>query len=60
VSEGDPDRITPQGLRALNEAFGAFFHYPADQVRRSVEGLRAIMDGRTSNPAAIFMGAPKE
>jgi hypothetical protein len=60
VSEGDPERITAHGWRALNEAAGAFLHYPADQTRRTLEGLQAIMEGKTSNPAAIFMGAPRE
>lgn len=45
---------------ALNEAAGLVFHYPAGQVRRTLEGVSAIIDGRTQNPGAIVTGAPEE
>lgn len=46
--------------RALNDAAGILFHYPAGQVRRTVEGVDALNEGDTKNPAAVLFGAPKQ
>lgn len=46
--------------RALNQAAGILFHYPAGQVKRSTEGFAAMMEGETSNPMALLVGPPKE
>lgn len=46
--------------KALNDAAGILFHYPAGQVRRAVEGGFALSEGDTKNPAAVLFGAPKQ
>jgi len=46
--------------RALNDSAGILLHYPAGQVRRTVEGYMALQEGRTQNPMALVVGAPKE
>lgn len=39
---------------------GTMLHYPAGQVRRTIEGMVAIMEGRTENPTALIVGPPKD
>jgi hypothetical protein len=46
--------------RSLNDTAGILLHYPAGQVRRTVEGFDAIVEGKTINPLALVLGAPKE
>jgi len=46
--------------KALNDTAGAVFHYPAGQVRRTLEGMAALMEGRTENPVALLTGPPKD
>jgi hypothetical protein len=60
VVEQDPAKLTEASLRALNDAAGAFFHYPAGQVRRTYEGIVALAEGRTQNPFAVITGAPED
>ena len=45
-------------LVALNSAAGVIFRYPAGQVQRTVDGWVALMDGQTTNPAALLVGTP--
>ncbi len=45
--------------RALNDAAGIILHYPAGQVNRTAAGYVALQEGRTSNPMALIVGAPK-
>ena len=47
-------------VKALNQAAGVLFRYPAGQVQRTVDGFVALQEGRTSNPAALLFGAPKK
>lgn len=53
-------KLTEETVRAGSEAVGAIFHLPTAQVRRSVEGAIALIEGRTQNPAALLVGAPRE
>jgi len=46
--------------KALNGTAGILLHYPAGQVRRTVEGFNAIVEGQTKNPMALLVGPPKE
>ena len=55
AEQGEPDAAF---WRSLNDTAGAVFHYPAGQVKRSVEGFAALIEGRTSNPGALISGAP--
>lgn len=56
VEQGEPDAAF---WRSLNDTAGAVFHYPAGQVKRTVEGFAALVEGKTSNPFALISGAPK-
>lgn len=57
VEQGEVDAPL---LKRLNNAAGILFHYPAGQVNRTVEGFNAMYEGKTSNPMALLLGAPKE
>ena len=46
--------------KALNDVAGILLHYPAGQVRRTAEGLAALIEGDTKNPASLLFGAPKQ
>jgi hypothetical protein len=54
--QGDTDEAF---WRAWNATGGVFFHYPAGQVDRTVRGMKALIDGETSNPAAVLFGPPR-
>lgn len=56
AEQGEPDAAF---WRSLNDTAGAVFHYPAGQVKRTVEGFAALLEGKTSNPGALISGAPK-
>lgn len=45
--------------KALDNTGGVLFHYPAGQINRTASGLNALLEGRTENPMALVMGAPK-
>lgn len=57
IEQGEPDAAF---WRGLNETAGLIFHYPAGQVRRTLEGAVALSEGKTENPGALIVGAPKE
>lgn len=57
VSNGKADK---QLLKAMNSAGGILFHYPSGQVQRTIDGITAIADGKTANPAAIVLGPPRK
>ena len=57
VEQGEVDAPL---LKRLNNAAGILFHYPAGQVNRAVEGYIALSEGKTANPMALLVGAPKE
>jgi len=44
--------------KALNNAAGIIFHYPAGQLQNTVLGLMALANGETSNPGAVVVGPP--
>ena len=46
--------------RSLNDASGMLFHYPATQVRRTIEGMAALADGKSENPAVLLGGPSRE
>lgn len=56
IEQGEPDAAF---WRSLNDTAGAVFHYPAGQVKRTIEGFAALVEGKTANPMALIAGAPK-
>ncbi len=46
--------------RSLNDVAGVILHYPAGQAKRTIEGVAAWAEGRTSNPAAVLTGPPRD
>ena len=44
--------------KALNNAGGTLFHYPAAQINRTAQGLAALMQGDTRNPLVLLAGPP--
>jgi hypothetical protein len=46
--------------RALNDVGGVLLHYPAGQVKRTIEGIAALAEGKTQNPGAVMTGAPRK
>lgn len=56
VKQGEADEAL---FKAINSAAGVIFRYPAGQVARTVDGWVALQEGRTANPAALLVGAPK-
>jgi hypothetical protein len=46
--------------KQLFAAAGILFRFPASQVQRTIDGIAALEEGETSNPAAILFGPPRE
>lgn len=46
-------------MKAANNVAGNILHYPSGQINKTVEGAAALIEGKTENPAALFVGAPK-
>ena len=57
VKQGEVDTAL---WTAANQVGGILFRYPAAQVERTVNGWIALREERTSNPAAVFVGPPRE
>jgi len=57
VEQGELDEAF---FRAVNQAGGILFRYPAAQIQRTVDGIAALEEGRTSNPLAILFGPPQK
>jgi hypothetical protein len=57
VEQGEADDAF---WRALNNASGVLFHYPAAQIDRTVRGIEAIANGETYNPLALAVGPPRK
>jgi hypothetical protein len=55
AGEGDFDA---DFWKTANQLGGIYFHYPALQIQRTVEGAIALMQQRTRNPAAVLVGPP--
>jgi hypothetical protein len=57
VEQGEIDEAL---VKSANQTAGILFHYPAGQVQRMLDGYVAMSEGKTSNPASLIMGPPKE
>jgi conjugative element/phage-associated large polyvalent protein len=57
VGQGEVDQAA---FNALLQTAGVLFRFPAAQVQRTIDGYAALEEGRTSNPGALLVGAPKE
>lgn len=55
AQQGDADEAF---FKAVNNAAGILFHYPAGQVQRTWLGVEALADGKTKNPMVILTGPP--
>ncbi|MBI2749750.1 MAG: hypothetical protein HYX43_10545 [Burkholderiales bacterium] len=56
IGQGEADMAL---FKAADSVAGIFFHYPAGQINKSVEGVAAIVEGKTRNPVAVLAGPPK-
>jgi GNAT superfamily N-acetyltransferase len=56
IEQAEQREVDAAALRALNATAGILFHYPAGQVQRTVEGVVALSEGDTENPAALAAG----
>ena len=57
LHQGEWDRAL---RKAIVSTVGVLKHLPAGQINRTLDGIVALMDGRTSNPTAVLFGAPKK
>jgi len=55
VKQGELDTAL---IKAFNDTAGILLHYPAGQVRRTLDGIAALAEGKTANPMAIITGPP--
>lgn len=53
IGQGELDSAL---AKAANNTAGILFHYPAGQVQRTVQGVSALVEGRTRNPLAPVTG----
>jgi hypothetical protein len=56
ISQGDVDRPL---LRAVVNVASVGFHLPGAQINRTIDGIIAINEGDTQNPAALLFGAKR-
>lgn len=49
-----------KAAKTAAEVVGQFYGVPVYQVEHSAQGIEAIMDGKTTNPLAVGVGAPKQ
>jgi hypothetical protein len=56
VSQGELDR--PLTRKAI-DVVGILTHLPSGQINRSLDGVLALFEGETANPAAVLLGAPR-
>jgi len=47
-------------FRTANTLGGILLGYPAAQVQKTVDGFVALQEGRTHNPLALLVGAPRK
>ena len=45
-------------FKAASNVLGIVFHLPSAQINRTVLGTKALIEGKTENPAAIVAGPP--
>ena len=61
LHEGKPEEAFGRSFwLSLNDAGGVIFHYPSGQAGRTIDGIAALIEGKTSNPGALIVGAPKK
>ncbi len=56
VGQGEMDGAL---LKSANNVAGIIFHYPSGQINRTAEGVAALAEGKTANPAALIVGPPR-
>lgn len=56
VGQGEMDRAL---LRSVVNVGGVALHLPSAQVNRTIDGVIAISEGKTDNPAALLFGVEK-
>jgi len=54
VAQGELDEAF---WKALNNAGGILFHYPAGQINATADGIYSLATGETENPGALLVGA---
>ncbi len=57
LAQGEADEAQ---FRAVNQAAGILFHYPAVTVDRFTRGVVALEEGESSNPAVLLTGPRRE
>lgn len=57
VNQGEADAAL---RRSVVNVAGVTLHLPSTQINRTLDGATAIWDGKTSNPAALISGGPKD
>jgi hypothetical protein len=56
IGQGELDRAL---ARSVVNVGGVMLHLPSGQINRTVDGVLAISEGKTDNPAAILFGVEK-
>jgi hypothetical protein len=56
IDQGEWDKALRKSI--VNTA-GILFHLPSGQINRTWDGIEAIAEGETSNPAVVVVGPPK-
>jgi len=56
IGQGELDRALS---RSVVNVGGVLLHLPSGQINRTVDGVLAISEGKTDNPAAILFGVEK-
>lgn len=54
AEQGDPDEAF---WKSLNNVGGTVFHYPSGQINATIDGINALVTGKTENPGALFVGS---
>lgn len=57
IHQGQADKAL---RKSVINMLGILFRLPAAQINRTIDGISALIDGETDNPAAIIAGAPKK
>jgi hypothetical protein len=57
AEQGELDRAF---VRAGVNVGGIALHLPSAQINRTIDGIVALEEGRTTNPAAVIGGAPPQ
>jgi hypothetical protein len=57
IEQGEMDAAL---WRSVIDTAGILFHFPTGQTKRTLEGIAALIEGRTTNPGALIYGPPRE